>query len=435
MKKIAGALLLLTALLSLTSCPEMRNADDVPDYDGAGGTIGSVESGFFGILSDDGALTPLENDPLLPMAEEEVQNGLPPVTEPADRFWNTDITFAAVGDNLIHPNLYYDAYNRGSAEKRYDFLPLYENVASLIAAADLAYINQETPMAGEAFGYSGWPNFNSPQQLGIDMVEVGFDIVSIANNHMLDKGASGYAATLDFWHTQPVTLIGGYYNEADAAEIRVIETEGASIALLAYTYGTNGISLPWGSELYVPYINDERIVSDLAKAKEISDFIIVSMHWGNEGTQTPTNEQRRLAMLLADNGADVILGSHSHTLQPLEWIHSEVTGKDVLCIYSLGNFASGQAAPVNMVGGILTFRIKGDGDDGLCLKDVLFYPTVNFYDSGWYSTKLYHITDYTDEVAAKHGVQWQGNGSLPPEKAMEYVKSVIPAEFLPEYLR
>ncbi len=438
MKKTAGLILVLTLLLSLSSCLDTRRSTTSPDYDSSVDVLRDTltEGIVSGDVPKDATLLRAENIPLSPMSgENDDHNALPPVDEPPDRFWNTNISFAACGDNLIHPNLYLDAYNRGSAEKRYDFLPLYENIAPIIAEADLSYINQETPMAGEAYGYSGWPNFNSPQQLGVDLGEIGFDIINIANNHMLDKGESGYAATLDFWHTQPVTLIGGYYNAEDAANIRIVEKEGAKIALLAYTYGTNGISLPWGSEMVVPYIDDNLIISDLAKAKEMSDFIIVSVHWGVENAQTPNAEQQRIASLLADNGTDVILGMHSHCLQPLTWIHSDVTGKDVLCIYSLGNFASGQASPLNMVGGILTFDITGNGEDGLCVKNVEFIPTVNYYDGGWYNTKLYLLPQYTAEIASTHGVQWQGNGTLPPEKALEYVTNVIPLEFLPEYLK
>lgn len=388
----------------------------------------------------DGARSLLPTLPLSPLSHETASDALSSIPEsqipaPPDPYAGVSVTFLAAGDNLIHPNLYLDAESRGNGEKTYDFLPLYQNVASLVAAADFAYLNQETLMAGDAdYGLSGWPTFNSPQQLGFDLVEVGFDIISMANNHMLDKGASGYEATLDFWHTQPVTLIGGYYNEADAAEIRTVEKDGITIALLAYTYGTNGLFLPASSELSVPYLEEERILRDLANAENCADFTIVSVHWGVENTQEVTEEQRQMAKLLADNGADVILGSHSHTLQPLTFLQSsgagtEPAGKDVLCIYSLGNFVSGMSNPVNMVGGMLSFTISGDGEGGLCTTDVHFTPTVTFYGADWANTHLYLLEEYTDEIAALHGVQYQG-GYLSPEKAREYVTNVIPEEFL-----
>lgn len=440
MKKKSGYTLsvIFSAVILLTSCVDMRSSSETADYDDAAAALkdtlySSIASAAGMDLPEGAELHTFTQGALPPMERETNTVTLAPLSEPEDVYANVDISFVAAGDNLIHPNLYTDAYYRGTTEKRYDFLPLYANVASLIADADFAFINQETPMAGEAYGYSGWPTFNSPQQLGLDMVEIGFDIISIANNHMLDKGASGYASTLDFWHSQPVTLIGGYYNAEDAAQIRTVEADGITIALLSYTYGTNGISLPAGSEMVIPYIDDNLIVSDLAKARELADFIIVSIHWGTENTQSITDEQVRLAQLIADNGADVILGSHSHTLQPLTWLQSS-TGEEVLCIYSLGNFVSGMSNPVNMVGGLLSFDIRGDGNNGLCVENVLFTPTVTYYGGDWYDTHIYLLPEYTDNIAATHGVQYNG-GYLSPVKAKEYVTNVIPSDFLPDYMR
>lgn len=434
MKKNAGYAVFLALLASvfLTSCITTRDSTYATDYEQAASDLRNTLFSALSSLSvsEEARLQSFTSDVADPLKMDSASV----VSDPAEGYVALDISFIAAGDNLIHPNLYLDAYNRGNEEKRYDFLPLYANVASLIAAADFSYINQETPMAGEAYGYSGWPTFNSPQQLGKDLTEIGFDIVNVANNHMLDKGASGYASTLDFWHTQPVTLIGGYYNEEDAAEIRTVEKDGVTIALLSYTYGTNSIALPANSELVVPYIDDALIVSDLARAQEISDFIIVSIHWGDENTQTVNAEQLRLAQLLADNGADVILGSHSHTLQPLTWLTSQTTGKEVLCIYSLGNFVSGMSRPINMVGGLLSFHIRDDETGALRVEDVLFTPTVTYYGGDWYDTHIYLLEEYTDEIAAAHGVRYQG-GYLSPEQAREYVTNVVPTEFLPDFMK
>ncbi len=439
MKKIRGLTLLLALSSLLVSCMDMRSTDGQTGYDSSMELL--QDTLYSGIFSNAGSEMPedaeflgLERETLAPMQEEPENAVLPPITEPPDKYAHVDISFIAAGDNLIHPNLYMDAELRGNADKRFDFLPLYQNVAPLIQAADFAYINQETAMAGEAYGYSGWPCFNSPQQLGVDLVEIGFDIVSVANNHILDKGEGGYKGTLDFWNSQPVTLIGGFYDAEDMANIRTVEKDGVTIALLSYTYGTNGISLPAGSQMVVPYNNDTLITSDLAKAEEIADFTIVSIHWGDEGTQTPNYEQKRLAQLIADNGADVILGSHSHTLQPLTWLHSDIQDKDVLCIYSLGNFVSGQKGLYNMVGGLLSFSIKGDGDNGLCVTDVILTPTVTYYGADWMNTNIYLMDQYTDEVAATHGIRYQ-TAYLSPADARQYALNVIPLEFLPDYMK
>jgi len=294
-------------------------------------------------------------------------------------------------------------------------------------------------MAGEKYGYTAWPTFNSPQQLGKDLVTLGFDVVNVATNHILDKGESGYRDTLDFWHTQPITMLGGYYNKEDHSNIRVTEVQGVKIAWLSYTYGTNYIFLPEGSEMFVPYIDDALILSDLAKAESIADVTIVSMHWGPvEYTITPEAEHKRLAKLIADNGAEVILGHHSHCLRPIEWIETE-HGR-TLCVYSLGNFVSGhtsQITPLTLVGGMFTFTIETDGDGGLRVVDPLLTPTVMYYDWNKANTKLYLLENYTQQIASSHGIynpSISGAG-MTPEDAKKVVKSCISDEFLPDYMK
>ena len=381
------------------------------------------------------ALLRLNPQETLPEAETELPPDPPAepepdtLSKPKGNFHDVSVSFVAAGDNLIHPNIYIDAGLRGTAEKEYDFLPMYEYVAEEFRAADIAFINQETVMAGAEYGYSGWPCFNCPRQLGLDMVSMGIDIVNIANNHMLDKGASGLSDTLDFWDTQPVTILGGYKDAEDASTIRTTEADGVTFAWLSYTLHTNGIVKPESSPLVIPYIDDDLIVSDLAKAREIGDFVIVSIHWGDENTQEPNAEQRRLAQLIADNGADLILGHHSHTLQPLEWI--ETDRGPVLCIFSLGNFVSGMAQPVNQVGGMLHFTVASDENGDLGLRDIEFHPTVFYYGMDWYNTKLYPIDMFTAEIAATHGTALSGY-RLTPEDARRFVTNVIPLEYLPE---
>ncbi|MBR6807134.1 MAG: CapA family protein [Clostridia bacterium] len=345
------------------------------------------------------------------------------------------ITFTAMGDNLIHPNIYMEAGWRATDGTTHDFKPLYEEIAEEIAAADFAFINQETMMAGDdEFGLSGYPMFNSPQQLGVNLAELGFDIVSIANNHMLDaQSAAGLSSTIDFLSTQPYTVIGAYKNAEDAANIRTVESDGIKIALLAYTEHTNGNVLTYGSELDVPYAKEERILRDLAAAEEIADFTIVSIHWGEENTKEPDDEQRRLAGVMADNGADVILGHHSHTLLPLEWIEREDGGR-TLCAYSLGNLVSAMMYPENMVGGLLGFAIVGDGKGGLTVDEISFTPTVFYYGMNHFGTHIYRLENYTEAIAAGHGTQMYGYTTT-YEKAVTYLKRCFADEYLPEYLR
>lgn len=425
MKSRINVLLIALAML-LSSCVTLRETDEptMPGYSGSDET--GVTQGNYASAAE------LEASPSLTAAGDETSSPVEAI-ELADPYEGVEITFLAAGDNLIHPNIYTDAYYRRTAEKEYDFLPMYENVAKTVANADLAFINQETVMAGEGYANSGYPCFNSPQQLGLDLVSLGFDIIGMANNHMLDMGVNGLSAAMDFWDSQPVTTIGAYRDEADSKNIRVIEEDGVKIAFLSYTYGTNGITKPASSPLFIPYIDDSLIISDLAAAKEAGDFVIVSIHWGEENTQIPNDEQKRLAQLIADNGADVILGHHSHTLQPIEWVKA-ADGREVLCIYSLGNLVSGMARPVNQVGGFLTFTIESDGNGKLITTDPLFTPTVFYYGMDWYDTKLYFLDQFTEDLAAAHGVAISGY-TITPETAKSFVTDTIDGEFLPDYLK
>ena len=430
-KTIAALLSAVSMLVSLASCAgiELRNADEIPvmqpaaeNREDAGKE--ELENMIRDAFGEDNPTADRTSavSPDIPMEKAEL----------TDPFAGAEITVTACGDNLIHPNIYIDAAYRKTAEKDYDFLPMYSHIAPHVDGADIAFINQETVMAGEGYANSGYPTFNSPQQLGLDLAELGFDIIGLANNHMLDKGAAGLEATINFWNSQPVTQLGGYLNEDDYAKLRITETEGVKIVWLSYTLHTNMISKPASSPLVIPYIDDALILSDLARAQEAGDFVIVSIHWGDENTQTPNAEQKRLASMIAENGADVILGHHSHTLQPIEWIETE-RGR-TLCIYSLGNLVSGMARPVNQVGGFVNFTIRSDGFGELIAEDVKFLPTVFYYGMDWYDTHVYWMDDYTADIAKNHGVAISGY-TLTPEAAEAFVTNVIPEEFLPGYLK
>ena len=366
-----------------------------------------------------------------PIPEPEPEPEPEPVPA-AKTYSGVDVSFVLAGDNLIHPNIYMDAGFRGTAEKPYDFLPMYYNVMNEFASADIAFINQETLMAGEEYGYSGWPCFNCPRQLGLDMVSMGIDVVNMANNHMLDKGVNGLNATMDFWDEQPVTTLGAYRDAADASVIRTTEAGGVTFAWLSYTLSTNGIVKPESSPIVIPYIDDGLILYDIARAKEAGDFVIVSIHWGSENTQTPTDEQRRLARLIADGGADLIIGHHSHTLQPIEWLDTD--RGPVLCFYSLGNFVSGMSNPVNMVGGLFRFHIVSDETGRLVVSDPVIHPTVFYYGMDWYNTRLYPLEAYTADIASSHGVAISGY-RLTPDDARQYVLNAIDPEFLPDWMK
>ena len=365
--------------------------------------------------------------------EAKLNTGEPiePIPEPLHEV--TRISFLAAGDNVIHPCIYIDARNRATAKTRpYNFRPMYDDVDEYIASFDIAFINQETLMGGDELGFSGYPQFNSPRDLGRDLRDMGFDIVNIANNHMCDKKEEGLAGTIDFWESEEmsdITLIGGYRNKEDYDNIRTVEYNGVTVALLSYTYGTNGLRLPSDSEYVIPYINDADIIRQTAIAEEVGDITVVSVHWGEENTSRPTSEQRRVAKLLAENGADVIIGHHPHVLQPIEWIETDA-GR-TLCAYSLGNLVSAMQYWENMVGGFFTFDIVKMSDGTVFCENPAFVPTAFYYGENYLGSHLYFLSDYPERKAENHGTGKIYDSPATPSDMLAYAKKIMGDHLVP----
>ncbi|MBQ8207546.1 MAG: CapA family protein [Clostridia bacterium] len=360
-----------------------------------------------------------------------------------DIFGETRISFAAAGDNLIHEAVFTDAKNNAAVyasstgkQSGYRFTEMYEGIAHIISGADLAYINHETPVAGEGFKILGYPDFNAPTEVGDDLSEVGFDIINIANNHMLDMKEVGLRNSIAYWNEKAaendLTIIGGYTKD-DYDNIRFIEKDGVKIGLLSYITMINDKhknALSASSELLIPYANEADMTRQVGLAKEQgADIIIVSMHWGTENAFEPNSAQKRYANHLADLGVDVIIGTHSHTLQPVEWIEGQ-NGNKTLCAYSLGNCLSTMLYSYYMVGGILTFDIVQDDIGETKIENPILVPMMCHYSMTRDSLKLYTLENYTDELVSAHGAQL--NGSFTMSTLRGYVTNTIDSEFLPE---
>lgn len=348
------------------------------------------------------------------------------------------ISFIGMGDNLIHGCIYRQSE---ISSGKYDFLPKYADVADMIKSADVAYVNQETPMCGEKYGYSNYPQFNTPQQMGHDLITLGFDVICLANNHVLDQTSKGLLDMLDFTDTLDATVIGAFRNEADSENIRIVEHDGVKIGFLAYTYDTN-IAPSKSSEAYVPHIgcenedeeyiiDVEKITSDVKKAKQESDFLIVSMHWGVENKSKINSVQKDGAQLLADLGVDVILGHHPHVVQPIEWINGK-GGNKTLCYYSLGNGINAQDYLENMVGITASFDIVSD-EKGVRVENASCIPTFSYLTPHYKNVKLYLLENLTEKMASSHHSNKYGD-KVTVENAYKIITDVIDTEFLPDYL-
>lgn len=317
-----------------------------------------------------------------------------------DYLIETRVSFLAVGDNLGHMtvNNYADRQKGSYGDGEYDYLPLYANVSDIIAEVDLAFINQETMITGDERGISGYPLFNSPEAWARDVVELGFDIVNAASNHTLDKGFSGVEGAAEIWSQyDDITYVGAYTSQEDADTIRLIEREGITFAVLAYTYGTNGIPIP--NDFCVFLLDEEKIKSDVAKAKEISDVVIVSSHWGDEGSLSPNDTQKKFAQVFADAEVDIVVGHHSHTVQPITWVEGE-NGNETLVVYGLGNFISTMTSVDNQLEIMLTLDFVKKGEE-VTIENIVAIPMVNHYDTNG-ATEVYFLEDYTSTLVSRH---------------------------------
>ena len=332
-----------------------------------------------------------------------------------------EISFVACGDNITYgtKDARSKAYEGGRA---LNFKPQYAEVAEKIESADIAFINQECVMS-DLHALSYYPRFNVPRELGLDLIELGYDVINVATNHMLDKGADGLQSTIDFWKEQDVLMIGGYENEEDFDKIRTLEKNGVTFAFLSYTYSTNGLTKDPSSPIVIPYIDDEDIRRQIYLARECADFVFVSVHWGNEGAFTPSDEQRRVASIMADAGADAIIGHHPHVLQPIEWIDGSA-GNKTLCVFSLGNFIAEQEYAYNAVGGIVELKITQTNDEKPIIEDVIFNPTVCHFSGDFYTNVVYYIEDYTEALASVHGVRTYYGNRISLETLVEYAKTI-----------
>ncbi len=314
----------------------------------------------------------------------------------------SSVSFVAVGDNLIHKPIYNQAAARMT--DGYDFSYAYENLEDIISSPDVAILNQETIISTE-HNVSTYPMFNSPVEVGEEMIELGFDVFNIATNHSIDCGEKGLVSAINFWKSKNAITCGAYLDREDYSDIPTHEVNGVKIAYIGFTESTNGLSLPDDSEVILVRASEEtRLQQRIIDAKDVADVVVVSAHWGNEYTHEPTEAQRQLAQKLASWGADVIIGTHPHVIQPVEYIDN-ADGSRTLVAYSLGNFISAQNRGPRMLGGILNFEIvKNNATGDLSFENVRFSGVVTHYGQSYSNLRLYPLADYTDELASKHGV-------------------------------
>lgn len=332
----------------------------------------------------------------------------------------TSVSLVMVGDNLIHSSIYKDA-NRlaGGGANQYDFKPIIEYIKEKVQNYDLAYYNQETVLGGSELGVSDYPTFNSPQEAGDAMLDAGFNIVSLATNHTMDRGEKAVLSSIEYWkqHEDEALAVGTYSSEEERNKVQIREKNGIKYAMLSYTYGTNGIPVPNGKDYLVNVwptnlnINDpsrdseyqaykEQVKKDIEAVRDQVDVLMVAMHWGVEYTHKPTEYEKDSAQFLADNNVDIVIGAHPHVIQPVTWID------DTLVIYSLGNFVSAQLQDQNynkMVGLMTSVNITKtvkDGKTDIKIDDVKNELIFTYYNKN--SWNNFKVIPFSNENIAKY---------------------------------
>ncbi len=328
-----------------------------------------------------------------PEEEEKV------VKEPKDY----EVSLLMVGDALIHSSVFQAARIDGG----YDFKPMLELIKPISSKYDLAYYNQETILGGPELGFSNYPRFNSPYEVGDAFIDAGFNLVSLATNHTMDKGEAGVLNSVNYWKSKKdkVVYSGQWssYEEREEDISKIYEKNGITYAFLSYTTWTNGLETPYGKDYLNNVYSDEKAASDIAKVKDRADVIIVAMHWGNEYWLGTSQDQERIAHYLSDLGVHIIIGAHPHVVQPVEYINDKKTS----VIYSLGNFISDQEGNERLTGLMMELHIKKhvDIDDTVTIsveepRAELIYTKV--YYNGRRNFKVYPYPQLNTSLLYNH---------------------------------
>ena len=320
-----------------------------------------------------------------------------------------ELDLVMAGDVLLHLRL---AYWSENGKGGYDFNPIFKLIKPIIKKADLAIVNQETILGGKELGVSGYPTFNGPYELGDAIANAGFDVVLQSNNHSLDRGKQGIYNCLNFWKKYPkIKTVGINTSEAQKKKLCIYKKNGIKVAILNYTYGTNGIPLPKGMPYAVNYLVKDEVINDIKRAEKEADFTIVCPHWGTEYYRGITDYQKTWSKIFVENGVDLVLGAHPHVIEPIKYVTDKKTGHKMLVYYSLGNFVNSTMSDGRVgdryVGGIAKVKLKRGADNKVRIVKYGVKATVMHNGGTKYGSRVYPLSKYTEELAKKNVMKAQ----------------------------
>ena len=314
-----------------------------------------------------------------------------------------EVTLIMVGDMLMHMPV----NNSGKMEDgTMNFDHLFTYTKDMIAEADVAIVNQEVMLGGTELGISGYPKFNTYYEVGDALANAGFDVVLHATNHTMDRGKDGLLNCLNFWETNypNMAIVGIQDTKEEQSEIYVYEHQGIKVAILNYTYGLNGLPMPSDMPFAVNLIKESQIAEDVARAKELADFVVLCPHWGTEYVLEETKNQRMWAEFFMECGVDLVIGTHPHVIEPAEmWTDEE--GNEMLVYYSLGNYVNSTASEEKnigwrMLGAMATVTLSRNENGEVYIKEYGAEPLVTYVSSDKKEIAVYPLEQFTEEMAA-----------------------------------
>ena len=316
------------------------------------------------------------------------------------------------GDNLIHRGIYRQANERADGSG-YDFSYAYNGIKDIISKSDIAFLNQETVMDSDNEP-SSYPLFNSPTQLLDEMISVGFDVFNQATNHVMDMELSGALNDIKLFKSKnDIMLTGLYETREDMLKAHTKEVNGVTFSFVGFTEYLNGLTVPTDSDLGLIYLTDDRYSEQelnglmkqmIENAKKASDVVCVSMHWQDEDITQPDESQKEIVDKLLSYGADIIIGTGPHVLQPMEF-KKNADGENALVMWSLGNFISCQDSVDNLLGGIADVTVTKNQDTGeTVISSAKLIPTITQYSSEYEDVHIVPLADYTDSLVSSHGI-------------------------------
>lgn len=323
--------------------------------------------------------------------EKEREKPLP--QEPAE------LLIVATGDIMVHKTQFPSALNPATGD--FEFAKWFAPVEKYLREGDVTIGNLETTLAGEELAYTGYPAFNTPESLAADLKKAGFSVMSTANNHCMDRLEAGVQRTAMHLEKAGLAFTGTARSAGERDNFPIMEKNGIRAAFLAYTYGTNGIPIPGGKKYLVNMIDEDLIRKDIGSArKKGAEIVVVSMHWGQEYSREPNEEQQQLAGKIISWGGDLILGSHPHVLQRVEFISTgdEESRREGVVVYSLGNFIADQIMKHTDSGMILRIHYRRDEEGRISVAKINCVPTwIHIYSQG--GPRQFRVVSVDDALA------------------------------------